>query len=134
MAMTGTARYSIKATERHGRSTGHTRCERTRMSKYDPLKSFLNTCGGAALTMSFAEVESLLGFELPWAATHFRQWWGNNASGHAQSRAWMSARYKVDTVDLEARTVHFIGWERGPGMLETGQRRLKEKNPLTRSA
>ncbi len=90
------------------------------MSKYDPLQSFLNTCGGAALTMSFAEVEAVLGFELPWAARHFRQWWGNNASGHTQSRSWMLARYKVETVDLKAETVRFIGYEKGPGMLRSG--------------
>jgi hypothetical protein len=133
MAMTGIARYSIMAMERHGQGTGHTCCEGTRMSKYDPLRSFLNTCGGAALTMSFAEVESVLGFELPWAATHFRQWWGNNASGHAQSRSWMLARYKVDTVDFEAQTVDFIGWEQGPSMLDSGKRRIREKVAPARS-
>ena len=97
------------------------------MSKYDPLKSYLNTCGGAPVSMSFAELESVLGFELPWAARHHRQWWGNNASGHAQSRSWMLARYKVATVDLEAETVRFVVYNQGPGLHRTGPHRARNR-------
>lgn len=100
------------------------------MSKYDPLKAYLNARGGVDVPMSFADIEAVLGFRLPNSARNHRHWWGNNAFGHAQSRSWMGARYKVARIDVSARTVVFANFEHGPDRLDSGQEwRLRRGAP-----
>ncbi|GJM20074.1 MAG: hypothetical protein DHS20C14_22870 [Phycisphaeraceae bacterium] len=78
------------------------------MGKYDPLQSWLSQHGGARTTLSFDEIERLIGASLPDTACNLREWWGNNADGHPQARAWLDAGYRVDHVDALGRTVRFV--------------------------
>ncbi len=56
-------------------------------SKYKPLAEFLARAPDDQrdLTLSFLELEKLLGFSLPKSAVDYRQWWGNpsNISGRS---------------------------------------------------
>ena len=67
------------------------------MNKYDPLENHLVKSGQDVITMSFAELEAILGAPLPHTAYHRNEWWGNEKSsgGHVQARAWMGAGYTV---------------------------------------
>lgn len=56
------------------------------------------------LTLSFAEIERLVG-ELPRGARVRRQWWTNNPLT-PQARAWLYAGWKVVSRDLSAGVVH----------------------------
>lgn len=94
------------------------------MSKYDPLRAYLDSCGGVDVPLSFADIEAVLGFDLPYSARHHRHWWGNNAFGHAQSRSWMKARYKVAKIDLAGERVVFTNYEAGPVVLENPAERV----------
>ena len=47
------------------------------MSRYDPLYRHLSTQTGHIVTMTFAEIENVLGFDLPPSARKYAAWWGN---------------------------------------------------------
>lgn len=77
------------------------------MAKYQPLTKHLAARGDARIVMSFAEMERLLGFNLPKSAREYRPWWANSAHGHVQSRAWLDAGYQSEEVDLAAERLVF---------------------------
>jgi len=78
------------------------------MSKYDPLGSFLSSQASGEAPMSFAEVEKVLGFELPASARQHPAWWSNNVGTHVNARAWREAGWKTSRVDLGSERVTFI--------------------------
>ena len=72
--------------------------------KYDPLKAHLLTIpyDKKEITLSFRQLEAILGFELPKSAVDYRQWWGNqrDTGSRSQSGAWLTAGFEVDGVQL----------------------------------
>ncbi len=76
-------------------------------TKYWPLFNHLQQSSQAEITLSFAEIEALLGGRLPESARESRGWWSNRSSGPAQASAWMAAGYHVKGLDLEQETVTF---------------------------
>lgn len=73
--------------------------------KYENLFLYLNSSGLDSVTLSFAELESVLGFSLPHSASTYSAWWANG--GHSQAHAWMNAGYCVDEISLKDRHVVF---------------------------
>ena len=61
------------------------------MSKYTPLKLHLQSQLTGEVTMSFDEVEAVLGFRLPNSAYRHRPWWANESKGHVHAQAWLDA-------------------------------------------
>ncbi len=106
------------------------------MSKYESLSNYLASKHANELSMTFAEVEAILGFKLPNSARTHRPWWANSAHGHVQSRGWLDAGYQSEQVDLEGeqltfKKVHratsdapahhpFIGWAKGTVRVPAG--------------
>jgi len=78
------------------------------MSKYDPLTKALERSSRASVPMSFAEVERILGFDLPRSARTHRPWWSNDGRSHTQARSWLSAGYRASEVNLEGEEVVFL--------------------------
>lgn len=78
------------------------------MSKYDPLTKALERSDRASVPMSFAEIERVLGFELPRSARTYRPWWSNDAGYHTQARSWLSAGFRASEVSLEGEEVVFL--------------------------
>ena len=76
------------------------------MAKYDPLEAYLTRSGSNEIELGFAEVERIIGDELPTSASR-PQWWANETSpaGHVQCRAWRDAGY--DAFLLPRRRVLF---------------------------
>lgn len=67
------------------------------MSVYSPLRERLANAGPAPVTLTFEEIERLLGRKLPPSARDDRikrQWWANTDT-HAQARAWLLAGRKA---------------------------------------
>jgi len=87
-------------------------------SKYYPLYTYLHTQSLDELTLTLAEIESLLGLPLPASARANRAWWSNRSRGAVQADAWMSAGYHVETIDLENERITF----RKPGLIYNVQR------------
>lgn len=76
-------------------------------SKYHPLFSHLQQAAGEPVTLTFAQIEELLGTPLPGSARARAGWWSNRSQGAVQAAAWMDAGYHVVGVDLQTETVHF---------------------------
>jgi len=67
------------------------------MSKYDPLKHHLALQTASELTLSFPQIEKLIGGPLPLSAMR-PQWWANETSSstaHIQCLAWRQAGYEA---------------------------------------
>jgi hypothetical protein len=87
----------------------------TEGTKYHPLFEHLLFSGQGQLTMTFAEIEAVLGAQLPPSASTRQEWWSNSPRGHSQAKAWMRASYETSQVDLEGGKVTFTlkGWPEG---------------------
>lgn len=73
--------------------------------RYAPLSVHLANSGAHEVTVSFDEVEAILGADLPASARKHRAWWANG--GHVQADAWGRAGFEVDHVDLATELVRF---------------------------
>jgi hypothetical protein len=76
------------------------------MSKYEPLSAFLKHASGRDLRLSFDEIEQILGFPLP-ASKQYPAWWSNSATNNTMTKAWLSAGYKTEQVDVVGEKVTF---------------------------
>ncbi|MGQ0609824.1 MAG: DUF7662 domain-containing protein [Paracoccaceae bacterium] len=77
------------------------------MSKYDPLTKHLASRGQVRVPMNFEEIERLLGFDLPASARKHRAWWSNNPDSSVITKAWLSAGYQSEQVDLASGKLTF---------------------------
>lgn len=64
-------------------------------SKYYPLKQYLKN---VQLTLSFDEIEKIIGEKLPQSAYQYREWWQDE--GHYYSYAWIDAGWSLKSVDF----------------------------------
>jgi len=81
-------------------------------SKYKPLAIALSALGRERedITLSFSEIESILGFPLPRSAHAHQPWWANqkNHDNRSQTSSWMDAGFRVESLDLRNKWVRFI--------------------------
>lgn len=75
-------------------------------TKYSPLSRYL--LKRAQFTnravFAFAEIEGIIGDNLPFGAVREPEWW-SNTRGTAQGRAWIDVGWKVENINLDNRTV-----------------------------
>ena len=78
---------------KQGRPTGQP-------GKYAALTDYLRKAGKDQVTLSFRQLEEILGFTLPKSARRYRPWWANQKAPHvsSQSQSWQQAGYAVDSV------------------------------------
>jgi DNA-binding transcriptional regulator YiaG len=76
-------------------------------SKYQPLLEFLRGNNQSEVTLTFAEIEAIIGDNLPDSAKSKRAWWSNRSKGGLQASAWMEAGYRVEDVDFDQQRVRF---------------------------
>ena len=74
--------------------------------KYDALREFLATTRRDPVSMSFEEIDGLVG-GLPDSAYKYREWWANSPSHVGARDGWISAGMRTGPVDMIARTVTF---------------------------
>ena len=77
-------------------------------NKYAPLTRFLRQQEASRITLSFQELEDILGFSLPASAWKYPSWWANSASGQSQVKGWREAGWETRDVDLRGRRVTFV--------------------------
>ena len=93
-----------------GPQTGQREAGVRSRSKYDPLYHHLVNSPETVISLSFAEIERILGFALPASARRHQAWWANEREGtHSHARSWLEASYGTQGVDLNTQTVRFIG-------------------------
>lgn len=71
-------------------------------SKYETLEIYLReqAANTRQISMSFNEIEAVIGSPLPRSAFTYREWWSNqkDVSNRPQAKAWLAAGYEVDSV------------------------------------
>jgi hypothetical protein len=90
------------------------------MSKYDPLGHFLAESRFNEVSMTFAEIEHVLGFPLPEKSKRIRAWWSNNADNSVLTKVWLEAGFRSEQVDMGGQKLVFrrttpIGLAEGQG-------------------
>lgn len=72
-------------------------------TKYEPLELHLRAIPAKTreVTLSFSELERILGSSLPQSALTHRPWWANqkDSKTRPQAHAWLSAGFEVDSVN-----------------------------------
>src|SRR5665213_347072 len=94
-------------------------------SKYDALRDYLNVQAAQTVTLTFRQIEKILGFALPDSARRHAAWWANG--GHAYSKAWTSGGWKARPL-LTTEAVQFSVARRvvaGPSKLNGSQGDIK---------
>lgn len=71
-------------------------------SKYEPLETYLTErpSSQSEVSLSFTEIEDLIGARLPKSAYTYREWWANqvDVSTRPQAKAWLNAAFEVESV------------------------------------
>ena len=73
---------------------------------YGRLSGHLSGRAERATTLTFDELERLLGAQLPVEAYERRGWWEDRRRPH--SRAWRRAGWRVEAADVLSRVVTFV--------------------------
>jgi hypothetical protein len=79
-------------------------------SRYANIAIYLNSRGLGVdeLTLSFSEIEQIIGGELPISARQHRSWWANDSTSHVQSQQWLNVGWRVASINLTAARVTFV--------------------------
>ena len=77
------------------------------MSKYEPLEHFLRNQRTELVPMTFAEIEHVIGAPLPASARVHRPWWSNNPKNSVITKAWLSAGFRTEQVNMEKGKLTF---------------------------
>lgn len=75
--------------------------------KYQPLFEYLYANEWDEVSLTFAEIETLLGRTLPNSAKTTRAWWSNRNKGGLQASAWIEAGYRIVDLNTSAMNVTF---------------------------
>ncbi len=86
------------------------------MGKYDPLREYLSGQPGNSCTLTFSEVEGIIGDFLPVSARKHKPWWGNDET-HTQASGWLRAGWKVERPRLGKEQVRFTRVDGNHGSL-----------------
>jgi hypothetical protein len=77
------------------------------MGKYEPLAKFLRDQRTSEVSLTFADIERIVGTKLPPKAQHHRAWWSNNPNNNVMTKVWLAAGFRSEQVDLEGRRLTF---------------------------
>lgn len=76
-------------------------------AKYRGLAEYLLSSNETRVTLSYSQIEKILGFDLPDTARKFKQSYWANTETHSYASSWMAVGYKT-RVDVDSDTVTFI--------------------------
>ncbi len=76
-------------------------------AKYRGLAEYLLSTNETRITLSYSQIEEILGFALPDTARKFKQSYWANTETHSYASSWMAVGYKT-RVDVDSDTVTFI--------------------------
>lgn len=92
------------------------------MTKYDPLREYLNRQLGSMIPMTFREIETVIGAKLPPSAYKHRPWWSNNPSNSVITHAWLKAGFETEQVDMQGKKLVFRRVQVTSGMAEEARK------------
>ena len=75
--------------------------------KYSALGAFLASTTGDVITLSFGQIEELLGERLPKSAIDYDAWWSNSPVAGRHNQVWLDRGWKTVDLNRKAGTVGF---------------------------
>ena len=72
--------------------------------KFSKLKQYLEDCGKSELTLTFAEIEEIIGCSLCKSAYNYSAYW-NLSPTHTMPNTILAAGYKIAKIDLYAQNI-----------------------------
>ena len=75
------------------------------MNKYYPIGEYLDKINRDVITLSFEQMEGILGFSLPSSARNHEAWWSNG--GHKHAKAWLDYGYRTYSVNPQSGCINF---------------------------
>ena len=99
-------------------------------SKYTSLSTFLVRKAKYAnfVSLSFKQIEDIIGDKLPNSAYDYEHWWNNNLN-RSQSEVWLTVGWKVETVNLAKKEVTFRKEKPTPAEAPKKRQRRKPVSP-----
>ncbi len=79
--------------------------------KYAPLEKYLRELPASQrdVTLAFEQIERILNSKLPSSAYEDRRWWDHETeANHVTPRAWSSAGWKIESLDVNKRRVKLV--------------------------
>jgi hypothetical protein len=76
------------------------------MGKYSPLADFLLAQQRDEISITFAEIERIIGSPLP-RSHRYRAWWSNNSFNSVMTKVWLDAGFQSAEVDMKRRKLVF---------------------------
>jgi hypothetical protein len=76
------------------------------VTKYEKLGPFLRQQDTSEISMTFDEVEEVIGHPLP-ASSRYPAWWSNNPFNNVMTKVWLKVGFKTEQVDIEGRKLVF---------------------------
>jgi hypothetical protein len=76
------------------------------MGVYSPLGAYLTEQNIDHVSMTFAEIEEVLGRPLP-PSKRYPAWWSNNPSNNPMTREWLSAGFQTESVNVSGGKLVF---------------------------
>lgn len=70
----------------------------SRFYKYSPLSDFFSNNNEEAITLSYEQIENILGSPLPNSAYQYQAWWTNNPKNHFHASTWVDNGFKVEDI------------------------------------
>lgn len=75
---------------------------------YRALSAYLSELQGWERTLTFGEIEEILGRSLPPSARQYQAWWANTLKGHPHARSWLDVGWRTNSLDLNAARITFV--------------------------
>jgi hypothetical protein len=78
--------------------------------KYMPLEKYLRELPAnlSEVTLGFEQIEGILNNKLPASAYEDQRWWEHETEGnHINQRAWTTAGWEINSLDVKAQMVKF---------------------------
>lgn len=99
--------------------------------KYRPLQEYLQAlpASKASVSLTFAEIERIIGAKLPRSASEYAEWWANQDYG-SQAASWRGAGFIAEDINLGRKTVSFSRSE-GPTRKTRSKQQAKKKRGQT---
>jgi hypothetical protein len=74
--------------------------------KYEPLGQYLRQQKTRLVSMTFTEIERVVGCKLP-KSQRYPAWWSNNPNNNVMTKVWLDAGFESEQVDVEGRKLVF---------------------------
>ena len=75
-----------------------------KLEKFSKLKQYLENCGKTELTLTFADIEAIIGCTLCKSAYNYSAYW-NPSPTHTMPNTILAAGFKVVSVDLVSKSL-----------------------------